>query len=217
MCQEAEKLRGRPLGPVDKYRVSMIIRIIIIIMIIIITMIIFVIIIIIVTIIRQITSPSQSAPGEKEVPPATDHLGWGAEDPLLQGEDSQSVERVVPPGWAGVCLFVCWEGVTSTVSRHSFVCLIVVKRVLRQGWAWIQFIFYLFVCWETGTSRVAEVSLFGTNTGKAAGLSGSFFTREVPRVIRLSLGVQPSRTVWLSEEPAMGKMSRQTYGFSTVC
>ena len=49
LCQEAEKLRGRPLGPVDKYRVSKIIMVIVIIMFIMIIIIIIITMVIIIS------------------------------------------------------------------------------------------------------------------------------------------------------------------------
>ena len=81
-------MRGRPLGPVDKYRqvqnstvqdntihYS--------------------------TVKYSTVQPPNTVlvQGAEEVPAAPDHLGRRAEDALLQGEDEKSFERVVPPRW----------------------------------------------------------------------------------------------------------------------
>ena len=47
----------------------------------------------------------------------------------------------------------------------------------------------------------------GTNCGKAQGMSGKNYPKEVPREIRLSRGAQPRGTVRLPEGPPVGKFS----------
>ena len=42
--------------------------------------------------------PGGQVPGEEEVSAAPDHLGRGAEDTLLQGEDQEPPPGVVPTG-----------------------------------------------------------------------------------------------------------------------
>ena len=63
----------------------------------------------------------------------------------------------------------------------------------------------------------------GTNSGKAAGLSGEIFFMEILKVIRLAWGVQPRMTVWykrnlswkiISDKPkAFPLVTGQTSGF----
>ena len=52
----------------------------------------------------------------------------------------------------------------------------------------------------------------GTNSGKATGLSGKICTREVPRLIglTLALGAQPQRIVVFPKGPFVGKFFQTT-------
>ena len=55
-----------------------------------------------------------------------------------------------------------------------------------------------------------KLNQIGTNGGKATRLLGNIFPREVPKLIGLSWGAQPQRTVWLAKRPPMGIFFLQT-------